>query len=94
MLAERAIAATVYYPLARAARTLERWGADVHNIPMSAYRNSSFYTMRTDALDRFGTRLYKRFTKDQIRTMMLEAGLERITFSDDIPFWTAVGYRR
>lgn len=92
--ASQVIAATVYYPLARSALVMERLGMPVKNHPLYAYRNASFYTMRTDALDRFGTRLYKRFTKEEIRKMMADAGLERITFHDDIPFWTAVGYRR
>ena len=47
--------------------------------------------MRTDALDRFGTRLEQRFTKEEIHQMMLDAGLENIKFSDNIPFWCAVG---
>jgi hypothetical protein len=50
--------------------------------------------MRTDALDRFGTRLEKRFTKIQIEEMMLRAGLENINFSNDLPFWCAVGYKK
>jgi hypothetical protein len=48
--------------------------------------------MRTDALDRFGTRLEKRFTRQKMEEMMQKAGLERITFSDTT-FWCAVGYR-
>ena len=47
-----------------------------------------------DALDRFGTRLEKRFTKAQIERMMAEAGLERIAFGDGEPFWCALGYKR
>ena len=49
--------------------------------------------MRTDALDRFGTRLERRFTKDEIRAMMEYAGLENIRFSET-SFWTAVGYKK
>ena len=49
--------------------------------------------MRTDARDRFGTRLERRFTASEISQMMRAAGLERITFSDDAPYWCAVGYR-
>ena len=49
--------------------------------------------MRTDALDRFGTRLEKRFTKNQISKMMEEAGLENILFSDLKPYWHVVGYK-
>lgn len=87
------IAGTIYWPFARAARVLEKTGLDVSHIPLAQYRETSFYTMRTDALDRFGTRLEKRFSKAEIETMMRAAGLERIAFSTT-SFWTAVGYRR
>lgn len=87
------IAAFVYFPLARGARMAERFGVAVSNLPLSFYRHRSFYTMRTDALDRFGTRLEQRFTASQIERMMRAAGLERIVFSDRPPFWCAVGYR-
>jgi len=87
------IAGTIYWPFARAAKVLEKTGMDVSHIPLSQYRETSFYTMRTDALDRFGTRLEKRFSKAEIETMMRDAGLEEITFSTT-SFWTAVGYRR
>jgi hypothetical protein len=50
--------------------------------------------MRTDALDRFGTKLEQRFTAAQIRQMMERAGLERITFSNSVPFWCAVGFKK
>ena len=86
-------AALVYFPLARGARLLESIGVDVINFPLSQYRNNSFYTMRTDALDRFGTRLERRFTKAEITAMMERAGLENLTFSET-SFWTAVGYRK
>ena len=88
------IAATVYWPLARAATLAERAGVDPRSFPLAAYRNSSFYTMRTDALDRFGTRLEHRFTRHQIERMMLAAGLGDIVFQDGIPYWVAVGRRR
>jgi SAM-dependent methyltransferase len=87
------IATTVYRPFARLSRFAERRGKDVENFPLSFYRDRSFYVMRTDALDRFGTRLEHRFTKPQIRLMMEQAGFERVTFSDAPPYWCAVGYR-
>jgi SAM-dependent methyltransferase len=90
----QAIAATVYLPLARTAAVVERMGLDVSNVPLSFYRDSSFYVMRTDALDRFGTRLEQRFTRDEIGQLMERAGLCRIHFSDDPPFWCAVGEKR
>lgn len=89
-----AIAAMVYYPLARFARLLARRGRDVANLPISAYRDLSFYTMRTDALDRFGTRLEQRFSRAQIEAMMKSCGLEDIVFSDGVPHWVACGRKR
>lgn len=88
------IAVTIYFPLARMARLLEKMGFNVSKFPLSIYRDKSFYTMRTDALDRFGTRLEKRFTRKQIEEMMLKAGFENIKFSDEPPFWCAVGWKK
>lgn len=90
-LASQIFALCIYWPFARLAWIMEKIGMDVSNLPLSAYRNLSFYTMRTDALDRFGTKLEKRFTKNQIRQMMEGAGLSRIIFSDQILYWCAVG---
>lgn len=87
------LAATVYWPFARTARVAERFGANVDAFPLSAYRDRSFYVMRNDALDRFGTRLEQRFTRDEMRTMMTDAGLTDIRFHDGLPYWCAVGYR-
>lgn len=92
-LASQIIASLVYFPLARIALLLEKSGVNVSNLPLSAYRKSSFYTMRTDALDRFGTRLEQRFSRSQIKEMMTKSGLDHIVFSDGSPFWCAVGYR-
>ena len=86
-------AALVYYPLARTALLLEKLGLNVDYFPLSQYRHNSFYVMRNDALDRFGTRLEQRFSRDEIRAMMERCGLENITFSTT-SFWTAIGYKR
>lgn len=94
LLAADAIAGAVYWPLARTAKLVERLGGDVERIPLSFYRRSSFYTMRTDALDRFGTRLEQRFTAAEITTMMTQAGLERIQLGQGAPYWRALGHKR
>lgn len=88
-----ALAATVYLPLARGAGALERLGLDVDVIPLSSYRDKSFYTMRNDALDRFGTRLEQRFSRAQITDMMRAAGLRDICFRQGPPYWCAVGIK-
>lgn len=87
------LAAIVYWPLARAAAAGERAGFDVSAWPLAFYAHRSFVVMRNDSLDRFGTRLERRFTRAQIARMMTAAGLERIAFSDHAPFWCAIGYR-
>lgn len=88
------LAAFVYFPLARFASLCESFGMNVALLPLSYYRRSSFYTMRNDALDRFGTRLERRFTRNQILEMLESAGLERVAFSEGMPHWVAVGYRK
>ena len=88
------IALFVYLPLARFALVLEKLGVNVDAFPLSTYRKLSFYTMRTDALDRFATRLEQRFTLVEIKRMLTEAGLERIEHSTSEPYWCAVGYRK
>jgi len=87
------LAGLVYFPLARLALGLERLGVRVDNLPLSTYRECSFYTMRTDALDRFGTRLEQRFSRSEIQQMMERSGLRGIEFRDDVPFWVACGRR-
>lgn len=88
------IAAGVYWPLARMARVADRLGLRTDAFPLSAYKDSSFYTMRTDSLDRFGTRLEHRFSRPEIEQLMTEAGLIDIRFHDGIPYWVACGRRR
>lgn len=82
-----ALALAVYWPLSRLSRLVGP------NFPLHAYRHRSLYSLRTDSLDRFGTRLEHRFTKEQVRTMMEKAGLSGIRFSEAVPYWTAVGFR-
>lgn len=89
-----ALALLVYWPLARLALVAERRGYDVQLMPLASYRHRSFYTMQTDAYDRFCTRLEQRFTARQIEAMMEAAGLERIRFSQSVPYWCAIGYLR
>ncbi len=87
------LAASVYLPLARTARLLDAVGFLPGFFPLAQYRDKSFYVMRTDALDRFGTRIEQRFTRAQIAGMMEHAGLSDIRFSDGEPYWVAVGYK-
>jgi len=87
------IAALFYWPLARLAALLARRGVASQWMPLAWYRDKSFYVMRTDAYDRFCTRLEKRFSKEQIAQMLAAAGFISISFSDLPPYWCAVGIK-
>ena len=58
--------------------------------PFGFYSDKSFYTMETDALDRF-KHIRKTFYKIQIQEMMEGAGLQNICFSTNVPYWCALG---
>ncbi len=88
------IALIVYFPLARTSKFIEKIGLNSSNIPLSYYKDTSFYVMRTDSRDRFGTPLEKRFSKLEIEKMMLESGLRHIKFSNHEPYWCAVGFKK
>lgn len=87
------IAAIIYYPLSRGANVVEKIGFSVHSWPLSDYRKQSFYSLKTDALDRFGTKLEKRFTRQDIEQMMQNSGLEVFEFSSHAPFYCVVGIK-
>jgi ubiquinone/menaquinone biosynthesis C-methylase UbiE len=92
-LLSQAIAGGVYWPLARSWKLLDRFGLGAENWPLKYYSSASFYVMRTDALDRFGTRLEKRFTRTEIRLMLQAAGFAEVRFSEAFPYWCAVGIK-
>jgi ubiquinone/menaquinone biosynthesis C-methylase UbiE len=87
------IAAVVYWPLARIAHFLSQRRLSPPSLPLAYYADKSFYVMRTDAYDRLCTRLEKRFTRGDIEAMLDRAGFADIRFSDNEPFWCAVGIR-
>lgn len=91
------LAAGVYMPFILLNRSLKVLGLPAtfrKKIPLFGYENKSFYIIRNDSLDRFGTPLEQRFTKKQIQEMMEGAGLTEITFSNNIPFWHVVGKKK
>jgi SAM-dependent methyltransferase len=87
------VAACIYWPAAQIARAVEMSGLNPDVLPLASYRKRSFYTMRTDARDRFGTPLEQRFTAGQLRKMMTAAGLAEVRISDAPPYWCAIGRR-
>tara|TARA_B100000902_G_C27304135_1_gene914430 strand:+ start:118 stop:948 length:831 start_codon:yes stop_codon:yes gene_type:complete len=94
LLITKIIAIFIYYPLAKLSLVLEKLGFNTENIPISSYMRCSLYTMQTDALDRFGTRLEHRFKKDEILIMMENAGLKNVKFSNKTPYWVAIGEKK
>ncbi len=90
------IATLVYFPLARTGTGLKSWfpkRSFYTKLPLYYYHDKSFHIMRNDALDRFGTPLEQRFSKAAITEMMTACGLTDIVFSNQTPYWHAVGKR-
>jgi ubiquinone/menaquinone biosynthesis C-methylase UbiE len=83
------LALLIYYPLAKLSYVIDKLGIKTSSMPLSFYKNKSFYTMRTDSLDRFGTKLEKRFTKSEIENLLSMSGFKDIKFSEKSPFWVA-----
>lgn len=91
------LAVGVYMPFVLTNRFLKLVGVPTkfrRKIPLFGYENRSFYVIRNDSLDRFGTPLEQRFTKKQVQEMMEKCGLEQIVFSNNIPYWHAVGKKK
>lgn len=88
------IAMTIYIPLSKLSLVLSKFNIDTTSIPLNYYKDHSFYTMQTDARDRFGTPLEHRFSKQDIYSMMTESGFQDIKFSDRPPYWCAIGIKK
>jgi len=84
------IAVTIYWPLSRFSKLLENLGLNTSNIPLHHYSSMPFVMLKNDALDRFGTSLEQRFTKEQISKMLLATtfDLSSLVFSQGEPYWT------
>lgn len=88
------LAVIIYFPLAKLSFFLNKLNISVSRFPLNYYKDLSFYTMRTDSRDRFGTSIEGRFSKKEIIQMFKEAGFERIKFSNKEPFWCVLGYKK
>jgi ubiquinone/menaquinone biosynthesis C-methylase UbiE len=86
------IALFIYLPFARLSKELSKFRINTTNIPLHQYANLNFYMMKNDALDRFGTKLEKRFNQEEIKKLLSDAGFDSnsIIFSESEPFWTFV----
>ena len=88
------IALLVYFPLAKVSLILDKLGFNIKNIPLNIYKNKSFYIMRNDSLDRFGTKYEKRYSKKDILRLFKKTGFYNIKISTKEPYWCAVGYKK
>lgn len=90
------IAVTVYMPLVFTGTTLKAAGLKkaAQKVPLHFYIGKTFNVIKNDARDRFGTPLEQRFTKSEIKSMMESAGITDIVFSDNEPYWHAIGRKR
>ena len=89
------IAIIVYLPFVWIGKLMNFVGLKrvADRLPLKFYQDKSFFIIRNDALDRFGTSLEQRFTREQVLRMMQTAGLQEIEVSDGEPYWHAVGKR-
>ncbi len=87
------LAILVYLPVIIVGKLLDKAGFKqlAKKLPLSYYQDKSFFIIRNDALDRFGTALEHRFSKAEIKVMMESCGLINIHFSDNKPYWHAIG---
>lgn len=60
-------------------------------MPLSTYFDKPFFLVRNDTLDRFGTRLEQRFSKEEVIEMMRNCGLTNIVVSNSVPYYHALG---
>jgi SAM-dependent methyltransferase len=88
------IAAIIYFPLAKISKLLKLLNISSSIIPLNYYCDKSFYVMMNDSLDRFGTKLEKRYSKKEIKILMNNAGLKNIIFNKNSPYWVALGYKK
>lgn len=91
------LAVTLYMPFVGLCRLLKFFGVGEKYrkmIPLQAYEDQSFYIIRNDSLDRFGTPLEQRFSRKQITEMMQQSGLTEVVFSEKIPYWHAIGKKK
>jgi len=89
------IAFLVYLPIILLGRFFAKIGLHkiASKLPLSFYQNKSLFIIRNDALDRFGTSLEQRFSKQQVIEMMQNAGLSEIKVSENMPLYHAIGKR-
>ena len=63
-------------------------------MPLAAYNNKSFFIIRNDSLDKFGTTLEQRFSKKEVAELMHNCGLEDVVISEGTPYYHSVGRKK
>lgn len=87
------LAVVFYMPWVLLARFFVKIGMRnfAKKLPLAAYENKSFFVIRNDSLDRFGTKLEQRFSKKEVIAMMEQCGLKDIVVSPKTPYYHAIG---
>ena len=87
------LAVSIYMPFVIFSRILITLNLEkvAKKIPLNYYTDKSFYIIRNDSLDRFGTSLEQRFSKKQVYDMMGKCGLVDIKIGENAPYYRAVG---
>lgn len=81
---------TIYLPFARISKILGKSGVSAENIPLHNCANMSFKIKANDSLDRFGTKIEKRFNKSKITEMLKRGGfvINTLNYTAKAPYWT------
>ena len=88
------IATIIYWPLTIIYKFLNKFGIKTSHLPLAYYTDKSFYIMKTDSLDRFGTKVENRFLKSEIKDLLEKSGFNKIIFSDKKPYWHVIAYKK
>lgn len=91
------LAIIIYMPFVALSRILIKINISssvITKIPLSWYADKSFNIIRNDSLDRFGTPLEQRFSKQQITDMLMYAGCTDITFANNAPYWRVLAKKK
>ncbi len=89
------LAVVLYMPFVFTSRLFSALGFKklAKKIPLSDYADKSFFIIRNDSLDRFGTTLEQRFSKQEVIELMEKSGLGNIVVSPATPYYHAVGQK-
>jgi hypothetical protein len=90
------LAITTYMPFVLTGRLFAAAGLKkaAAKIPLNDYQNKSFFIIRNDALDKYGTTLEQRFSEQEVITLMRNSGLDGIVVSPGGPYYHAVGKKQ